>query len=621
MPVVSIIQADDDNDVADQRIDENTPLLVSTDHNKEVFIAPLETGREQPIIDVIVETIIDKETPYKTEDTLTKNIPTIITDIQPQSPTQAEEDALVPPRPISPVKKFLEREGYTSRPASTPPVSKTPSVTSGLTPSPSGLSPSPSSLQPHRSRSLVSTTSLSASMSSSSSSPATPNRRRSSQTRSLSPSLSRNSVNSSGAWTLSSSASMRWTRSQRRIETRMRIAVNAHNYARFEQEENGEFDRDGDLDTNITESDHNENGGQTSHNDDATSLSGISIERGRSRVWGNEENEDEDFIEEVGLQKDTTLDDKTLTISASSFKSPQSQFLQSEQTEEQQERYADASSPPEFPSRLVVAQHILTYIWTQTFPFITIFNHQNRINPSRVRQRKLIWRILLGVLISPLWCLLSITIPVDRDQFPSEYIEDEEDFGEEEEVDLESNDDENIETSGILINDEGDDKVVFFRSRDDLNESEVRKLDETEFMDEEVFNKIFTLQRQIWHALQLFFIPVCFTVIVTGVFDSFPTIPPLVEFHPVFASIVVGLISSLTYILVSTLSKRRFESLFSVLGFIMAMVWIYVIAGFVVGCLKSLGDASGLSESILGLTVFSIGNSVGGEYFYIPFAS
>lgn len=46
-------------------------------------------------------------------------------------------------------------------------------------------------------------------------------------------------------------------------------------------------------------------------------------------------------------------------------------------------------------------------------------------------------------------------------------------------------------------------------------------------------------------------------------------------------------------------------------GFISAVVWIYLLANEVVTLLTAIGLIMNISEAILGLTIFAIGNSVG----------
>lgn len=57
--------------------------------------------------------------------------------------------------------------------------------------------------------------------------------------------------------------------------------------------------------------------------------------------------------------------------------------------------------------------------------------------------------------------------------------------------------------------------------------------------------------------------------------------------------------------------KPRYHFLFCFLGFIISIAWISTIAEEVVGVLKAVGVILGMSEAILGLTIFAVGNSVG----------
>ncbi|KAI2776562.1 Sodium/calcium exchanger protein-domain-containing protein [Daldinia loculata] len=66
-------------------------------------------------------------------------------------------------------------------------------------------------------------------------------------------------------------------------------------------------------------------------------------------------------------------------------------------------------------------------------------------------------------------------------------------------------------------------------------------------------------------------------------------------------------------ILMTTSPDRRpkYHFLFCFLGFCIAIAWISTIAGEVVGVLKAFGVILDISEAILGLTIFAVGNSVG----------
>ena len=77
-----------------------------------------------------------------------------------------------------------------------------------------------------------------------------------------------------------------------------------------------------------------------------------------------------------------------------------------------------------------------------------------------------------------------------------------------------------------------------------------------------------------------------------------------------------SLVSSLVLLgilLLTTSPDRRpkYHFMFCFLGFCISIAWISSIAGEVVGVLKAFGVILNISEAILGLTVFAVGNSVG----------
>ncbi|KAI0136629.1 Sodium/calcium exchanger protein-domain-containing protein [Xylariales sp. AK1849] len=79
---------------------------------------------------------------------------------------------------------------------------------------------------------------------------------------------------------------------------------------------------------------------------------------------------------------------------------------------------------------------------------------------------------------------------------------------------------------------------------------------------------------------------------------------------------LISLVCSLVMLgvlLLTTLPDHRpkFHFLFCFLGFVIAIAWISSIAGEVVGVLKAFGVILDISEAILGLTIFAVGNSVG----------
>ncbi|KAL1892743.1 hypothetical protein Sste5346_006826 [Sporothrix stenoceras] len=72
--------------------------------------------------------------------------------------------------------------------------------------------------------------------------------------------------------------------------------------------------------------------------------------------------------------------------------------------------------------------------------------------------------------------------------------------------------------------------------------------------------------------------------------------------------------SVMLFVLLATTSATRrpkYHSLLCFLGFIISVAWISTVAGEVVGVLKAFGVIVGISEAILGLTIFAVGNSLG----------
>ncbi|CAN8099252.1 unnamed protein product [Discula destructiva] len=76
---------------------------------------------------------------------------------------------------------------------------------------------------------------------------------------------------------------------------------------------------------------------------------------------------------------------------------------------------------------------------------------------------------------------------------------------------------------------------------------------------------------------------------------------------------LIGSLVTLAVLLLCTNpdKKPKYHYLFCYLGFVIAIAWIATIAEEVVGILKAVGVILGMSEAILGLTVFAVGNSVG----------
>ncbi|KAI1737865.1 hypothetical protein F4680DRAFT_200803 [Xylaria scruposa] len=75
----------------------------------------------------------------------------------------------------------------------------------------------------------------------------------------------------------------------------------------------------------------------------------------------------------------------------------------------------------------------------------------------------------------------------------------------------------------------------------------------------------------------------------------------------VFSLVLLGVLLATT----SPYRRPRYHVAFCFLGFVIAIAWISTVAGEVVGILKAFGVVLDISEAILGLTVFAVGNSVG----------
>lgn len=81
---------------------------------------------------------------------------------------------------------------------------------------------------------------------------------------------------------------------------------------------------------------------------------------------------------------------------------------------------------------------------------------------------------------------------------------------------------------------------------------------------------------------------------------------------PASCAFVISLALFATLFFTTTVSRPpRYHYLFCFLGFIVSIAWISTIASEVVGVLKAVGIILGISDAILGLTIFAVGNSLG----------
>ena len=111
-------------------------------------------------------------------------------------------------------------------------------------------------------------------------------------------------------------------------------------------------------------------------------------------------------------------------------------------------------------------------------------------------------------------------------------------------------------------------------------------------------------------CVQLFTAPLFTVMIVWANLDS--DHDPKSFFWYTLCSLLFSLIC--LFILLATTSANRppeYKPLLCFLGFAVAIAWISTIANEVVGVLKAFGVILGISDAILGLTIFAVGNSLG----------
>ena len=110
-------------------------------------------------------------------------------------------------------------------------------------------------------------------------------------------------------------------------------------------------------------------------------------------------------------------------------------------------------------------------------------------------------------------------------------------------------------------------------------------------------------------ATQLFTAPWFIVLIVWA--NTTPSSPRALLLPTIYSLIASLIVLSLLLLLTSPEKPPRFRHLICYLGFVVAIAWISTIANEVVGVLKALGIILDISDAILGLTVFAVGNSLG----------
>ncbi|KAF7513653.1 hypothetical protein GJ744_007704 [Endocarpon pusillum] len=111
-------------------------------------------------------------------------------------------------------------------------------------------------------------------------------------------------------------------------------------------------------------------------------------------------------------------------------------------------------------------------------------------------------------------------------------------------------------------------------------------------------------------CLQLFTAPLFTIMIIWTNLDDDHDVPSFIR--AVLCSLLLSLVCLLILLATTTPDHRpKYRSLLCFLGFAIAIAWISTIANEVVGVLKAFGIILGISDAILGLTIFAVGNSLG----------
>lgn len=111
-------------------------------------------------------------------------------------------------------------------------------------------------------------------------------------------------------------------------------------------------------------------------------------------------------------------------------------------------------------------------------------------------------------------------------------------------------------------------------------------------------------------ATQIFTGP--FFIVVLLWANTDPSLSPRNLLLPCLYALIASLVTFAILVLTTTPSHApKYRYLLCFFGFIISIAWISTIANEVVGVLKAFGVILGISDAILGLTIFAVGNSLG----------
>ncbi|KAI6712160.1 hypothetical protein JHW43_005291 [Diplocarpon mali] len=121
-----------------------------------------------------------------------------------------------------------------------------------------------------------------------------------------------------------------------------------------------------------------------------------------------------------------------------------------------------------------------------------------------------------------------------------------------------------------------------------------------------------TLASEEWNrwlvCVQIFTAPLFVAIIIWANSDGTGRLLVELSFYSLLGSLIAFGVLVLT---TSPTKAPKYRFILCFLGFVVAIAWISTIANEVVGVLKAIGVILGISDAILGLTIFAVGNSLG----------